>query len=99
MGRDQLGGKIRNLMDTVIEKTAKKVDAKPDTTSVFSNRKSACASVVLTVDNCGTILTDANGCKIRIIGYVHLDVQIKMEGVRNPVIVKGMRLHLAGNKQ
>ena len=52
-----------------------------------------------TDNHSGTLLTDANGRCIPIAGYVCLDVQIEMEGVRDPVIIKGMRIFLIRSKQ
>ena len=52
-----------------------------------------------TDDHKGTLLTDANGRRIPIAGFVNLDVQIEMEGVGDPVIIKNMRVYLIRNKQ
>ena len=49
--------------------------------------------------NCGTLLSDANGRRIPITGSVRLDISIKLEGIAEPVIVRGMRIYLIRNKQ
>ena len=40
-------------------------------------------------ENCGVMLSDANGRRIPIVGHVHLDVSITLENVEEPVFIKG----------
>ena len=42
----------------------------------------------------GTLLSDANGRRIPIAGHVRLDISIRLEGINEPVIIKGMKVYL-----